>query len=76
MEAAASLRRTRVELGISTRELAAIAGVARSTVEGIERGIVTAPRMRTQRAIALALDVPEGAISEFKAARERAAEGK
>ncbi len=72
---AASLRRVRVGRGISRRELAALSAVDRGTIEAIERGIVTTPRMKTQRALALALDVPEDAISEFKAARERAAEG-
>lgn len=73
--ATASLRRTRVDKGISTRELAVLAGVARSTIEGVEAGKVT-PRMKSMRRIAVALGVEEAAIAEFKAARERAAEGK
>jgi DNA-binding XRE family transcriptional regulator len=66
------LRRRRF---LSRDELARMAGVSPTTVLHIEQGKV-APKMRTARRIAQALEVDPSEIDEFRALLEDESEGK
>lgn len=76
MAAVEGLRAARVHRSISTRELSALAGVNRCTVEAIEAGRVAMPRFRTMRRLSQALGVEARDIGEFRAAMGRAAAGR
>ena len=67
MHAMRSLCALRVERLLSIRELAALAGVASSTIYSIESGRVR-PSIRVMRALATALGVEAQDVVEFRGA--------
>lgn len=62
-----SIRVRRTELGLTTAKLAAAAGVSRSLISQVERGL-TSPSITTLRRIAAALGVPVVALFAGEAA--------
>jgi len=66
-----SLRQVRRQRLLTMRELAALAGVASSTIYSIEAGR-TKPLFRVIRQLAAALEVEPGMVDEFRRAMEAA----
>ena len=70
-----TLREVRAQRVLTIRDLAQRAGVATRTIVEVEAGRVV-PRFVTVRKLAAALGVEPAEVDEFRAAIERAVEGK
>lgn len=71
---ARNLLRLRAELGVGQTELCRRAGVARSTLTTIERGIAPSPTVDTVAKLAAGLGVPVSALTDVPERSDRASE--